>query len=79
VIALIGTIIAMFGVQLFLSRPEYGPALRNLFIPSTSIITNPDHALHRHRHAGSKHVLSAAEMQACDRATTSGSGCRRLS
>ncbi len=41
VIALIGTIIAMFGVQLFLSSPEYGPALRNLLIPSTSIITNP--------------------------------------
>jgi manganese transport protein len=41
VIALIGTIIAMFGVQLFLSRPEYGPALHNLFIPSASIITNP--------------------------------------
>jgi manganese transport protein len=41
VITLIGTIIAMFGVQLFLSRPEYGPALRNLLIPSTSIITNP--------------------------------------
>jgi manganese transport protein len=41
VITLIGTIIAMFGVQLFLSRPEYGPALRNLFIPSTAIITNP--------------------------------------
>ena len=41
VIALIGTIIAMFAVQLFLSRPEYGPALRNLFIPSTAIITNP--------------------------------------
>ncbi|HEY1902902.1 MAG TPA: Nramp family divalent metal transporter [Terracidiphilus sp.] len=41
VITLIGTIIAMFGVQLFLSRPEYGPALRNLFIPSASIITNP--------------------------------------
>src|SRR6202161_3362500 len=41
VIALIGTIIAMFSVQLFLSRPEYGPALRNLFIPSTAIITNP--------------------------------------
>jgi NRAMP (natural resistance-associated macrophage protein)-like metal ion transporter len=34
VITLIGTIIAMFGVQMFLSRPEYGPALRNLFIPS---------------------------------------------
>jgi manganese transport protein len=41
VITLIGTIIAMFAVQLFLSRPEYGPALRNLFIPSTAIITNP--------------------------------------
>jgi manganese transport protein len=41
VITLIGTIIAMFGVQLFLSRPEYGPALRNLFVPSASIITNP--------------------------------------
>jgi manganese transport protein len=41
VMTLIGTIIAMFGVQLFLSRPEYGPALRNLFIPSASIVTNP--------------------------------------
>jgi manganese transport protein len=41
VITLIVTIIAMFSVQLFLSQPEYGPALRNLFIPSTSIITNP--------------------------------------
>ena len=41
VIALIGTIISMFAVQLFLSRPQYGPALRNLFIPSTAIITNP--------------------------------------
>ena len=41
VITLIGTIIVMFGVQLFLSRPEYGPALRNLFIPSAQIVTNP--------------------------------------
>jgi manganese transport protein len=41
VIALIGTIIAMFAVQLFFSRPEYGPALRNLFLPSASIVTNP--------------------------------------
>jgi len=41
VIALIGTIIAMFAVQLFLSRPEYGPALRNLFVPSVSIVSNP--------------------------------------
>ena len=42
VIALIGTIIAMFGVQLFLSRPEYWPALKNLVIPAPSIVTNPD-------------------------------------
>jgi manganese transport protein len=42
VIALIGTIIAMFGVQMFLSRPEYGPIFRNLIIPSPSIISNPD-------------------------------------
>jgi manganese transport protein len=42
VIALIGTIITMFGVQLFLSRPEYWPALKNLVIPAPSIVTNPD-------------------------------------
>ena len=42
VITLIGTIIAMFGVQMFLSKPEYWPVLRNLFIPSPSIVTNPD-------------------------------------
>jgi manganese transport protein len=41
VIALIATIIVMFAMQLFLSRPDYGPALRNLFVPSSSIITNP--------------------------------------
>jgi len=41
VISLIGTIIVLFAMQLFLSRPEYGPALRNLFVPSSSIITNP--------------------------------------
>jgi manganese transport protein len=42
VITLIGTIIAMFGVQMFLSKPEYWPILRNLFIPSKAIVTNPD-------------------------------------
>jgi manganese transport protein len=42
VIALIGTIIAMFGVQMFLSRPEYWPVFKNLLIPSASIITNPE-------------------------------------
>jgi manganese transport protein len=42
VIALICTIIALFGIQLFLSKPEYWPAFKNLLIPSPSIITNPD-------------------------------------
>jgi manganese transport protein len=42
VIALIGTIVAMFAVQMFLSRPEYWPVLRNLFVPSAVIFTNRD-------------------------------------
>jgi manganese transport protein len=42
VIALIGTILALFGIQVFLSRPEYWPVLHNLFIPSRSIVSNPD-------------------------------------
>jgi manganese transport protein len=42
VIALIGSMVALFSVQMFLSRPEYWPVLRNLFIPSPSIVTNPD-------------------------------------
>jgi len=42
VITLIGTIIAMFGVQMFLSKPEYWPVFKNLFIPSPSIVSNPD-------------------------------------
>jgi len=42
VIALIGTIIALFGVQLFLSRPEYWPVFKNLIVPSFSIVTNPE-------------------------------------
>ncbi len=33
VIALIGTIIAMFGVQMLLSQPDYWPALRSLSFP----------------------------------------------
>jgi manganese transport protein len=41
VIALIGTIIAMFSVQLILSRPEYAAAFGSLFIPSRQIVTNP--------------------------------------
>jgi manganese transport protein len=42
VITLIATIIGMFGVQMFLSKPDYWPILRNLFIPAPSIISNPD-------------------------------------
>ena len=41
VITLIGTIIAMFGVQMFLSRPDYWPALHDLVVPSTVIVSNP--------------------------------------
>ncbi len=40
VIALIGIILALFCVQTFLSRPEYLPALRALFVPSAAILTN---------------------------------------
>lgn len=42
VIALIGTIIAMFGIQMFLSKPEYWPAFKSLILPSPSIVTNPE-------------------------------------
>jgi manganese transport protein len=42
VIALIGTIVGMFGVQMFLSRPDFWPALHDLFIPAPQIVTNPE-------------------------------------
>ena len=38
VIALIGTILALFAIQMVLSRPEYLPALRSLVVPSRSIV-----------------------------------------
>src|ERR1700746_176980 len=41
VIALIGTILALFAIQMVLSKPEYLPALHSLFIPSKSIVTDP--------------------------------------
>jgi manganese transport protein len=41
VIALIGTIVAMFGIQMFLSKPEYWPAFKHLLVPSPQIFTNP--------------------------------------
>jgi manganese transport protein len=41
VIALIGTILALFVIQMVLSKPEYLPALHSLFVPSKSIVTDP--------------------------------------
>jgi manganese transport protein len=41
VITMIGTIIAMFGVEMFLSRPDYWPLLRDLVTPSAAIVSNP--------------------------------------
>jgi manganese transport protein len=40
VIALISTIVVLFGMQMLLSRPDYWPVLRNLVVPSSSIATN---------------------------------------
>lgn len=41
VIALIGAILALFIIQMVLSRPDMGPALVSLFVPSASILKNP--------------------------------------
>lgn len=41
VIVLIGTILALFWIQMFLSHPEYGTAAHDLFVPSASILTHP--------------------------------------
>ena len=41
VIVLIGTIVALFGIQMILSRPEYWPVFTNLLIPSKEIVSNP--------------------------------------
>lgn len=42
VMVLIGTIAALFGIEIVLSRPEFGPIVANLFIPSAQLVTNPD-------------------------------------
>jgi manganese transport protein len=42
VIVLIGTIAALFGVEIVLSRPEFAPILHNLLVPSRSLLTNPE-------------------------------------
>jgi len=41
VIALIGTILALFLIQTLLSRPDYWPALASLVVPSPQILKNP--------------------------------------
>ena len=41
VITLIGSMIAIFALQTFLSRPDYWPVLHGLMVPSPSIVTNP--------------------------------------
>ncbi len=53
VIVLIGTIMALFGVQMVvLSRPDYLPALHSLFVPTAQIVINPAHAVYRDQHSG---------------------------
>jgi manganese transport protein len=42
VIVLIGTIAALFGVEILLSRPEWAPILANLLIPQRQLLTNPE-------------------------------------
>ncbi len=42
VIVLIGTIAALFGVEIVLSRPEFAPILRNLLVPQASLVTNAE-------------------------------------
>jgi manganese transport protein len=42
VIVLIGTIAALFGIEIFLSRPEYAPILANLLIPQSRLLTDPE-------------------------------------
>jgi manganese transport protein len=40
VIALIGTIAVLFGIEIVLARPEFAPILHHLFIPTASLVTN---------------------------------------
>ena len=42
VIVLIGTIAALFGIEILLSRPELSPILINLFVPQAQLLTNPE-------------------------------------
>ncbi len=42
VIVLIGTIALLFTGELILSRPEFAPIFKNLFVPSKEMFSNPD-------------------------------------
>ena len=42
VIVLIGTIAALFGIEIVLSRPDFAPILYNLFVPSRPLLANPE-------------------------------------
>ncbi len=42
VMVLIGTIAVLFGVEVFLSRPEWGPIARYLVVPSRGLVMNRD-------------------------------------
>jgi manganese transport protein len=42
VIVLIGTIAALFGIEILLSRPEFAPILRGLLVPSRQLMSNPE-------------------------------------
>lgn len=42
IIVLIGTIAALFGVEIFLSQPEWLPIFHHLFVPSAEILHNRD-------------------------------------
>ena len=41
VMALIGTIAVLFGIEIALSRPEFGPILRHLLLPQAAMVTDP--------------------------------------
>ena len=40
-ITLIGTIAAMFAVEMWLSRPDVGAIVWNLFVPQRAMVTDP--------------------------------------
>lgn len=42
IIVLIGTIAALFGIEIVLARPEFAPILQNLFVPSRQLLTNSE-------------------------------------